>query len=253
MASEAVTQGSGHADWVSFTCQGGDFPIPPADPSCGTPAPTAVPAPATPTPTAVPTPTPTASLVLPTPPPTALPTPGPTPKPTVPTPAPTVTPLPTPAPTPEPTWPADATEMEICHGARTELQKKFTETWLELSQLLGHGEALADKELQACQLRAELAHEEKMDEFENVVGEATQNIAAASATLKELQSLLDSARTEAKMLQDYISALKKDCKIKDDVSVHIKGILEMIHTLSDCPGRNDFRLSIPESTTPEPV
>lgn len=160
-------------------------------------------------------------------------------------------------------WADDAATMEACNGTRHELQKKFNETWEMLDKLIKDGEDLGKKEQKACKLAAEADHEEKMDAFEDKVGKATTNMNAAMDALKQLTSLLKNAREEADLLEAYIKTLKDDCKIQEDVSEHIKGVLEMIKALEDCPGRNDFRLVVPGSlttrigigspTTPEPV
>lgn len=170
-------------------------------------------------------------------------------------------------PTPIPVgkvWQDDDATMEACNGTRHELQKKFNETWDMLSKLIKDGEDLAKKELKACKLAAEAEHEEKMDAFEDKVDKATGHMQAAMEALKQLTSLLRNAREEADLLEAYIKKLKEDCEIQEDVSDHIKGVLEMIKALEDCPGRNDFRLVVPgslttrigigsPSTTPEPL
>merc|ERR1719316_327081 len=229
-----------------------------------TPAPTAK---STPEPTAVPTPSPTSAptnAAKPTIAPaedTTAPTPKPTPEPTeaattpLPTEGPTATP--TPAPTSTPTAGANPS-LEVCNSQRSELQRVFNETYQELAQLVFEGEDLARKQRGACQKAAEMEHNEKMGDFENLVGEATRNLKAAIEQLREMGALLQSSQEEAAALRDYINLLGKDCKITGDVSLHLRGILDMIRILADCPGRNDFIVKIPEehegpAPTPPPT
>jgi len=143
----------------------------------------------------------------------------------------------------------DAATLEKCSGAREELQRTFNDTWNKLSKLIKDGEELGEKELKTCRLEAETQHEEAMDAFEDRVQEATTNMNGAMAALKQLNGLLENAKEEARLLEEYIQTLSKDCEIQSDVSEHIKGILELIKSLEACPGRNDFRLVIPGSTT----
>jgi len=59
-------------------------------------------------------------------------------------------------------------------------------------------------------------------------------------------------------VRKYIDELNGTCEVTDEVSKHLFKIRGLITELQECPGRNDFTLTIPHwtpyhATTPSPT
>jgi len=143
----------------------------------------------------------------------------------------------------------DHSTMAACNGTRAKLQETFDLSWHGLNTLLNDGEKLAEDEREECRLAAKNANEERQDQFDNQIKDATININAAQHALGQLNHLIENAFQEVKLLESHMQSLKTDCVIESGVTKELVAVRQLIHSLADCPGRNDFRLIIPSSET----
>ena len=50
------------------------------------------------------------------------------------------------------------------------------------------------------------------------------------------------------LLEEHVSLLKTDCEVEDGATEQLKAVRTLIMSLENCPGRNDFRLTIPSES-----
>merc|ERR1719387_1155998 len=101
-----------------------------------------------------------------------------------------------------------------CDAMREVLQEEFTKSWEEITRLQQEGEQLAAEKKELC--------------------------------LDEAKDVHDTAKLEAEALALHIQSLKNDCNVDTAVSEHLKTVRRLIQSLNECPGRNDFKLTVPE-------
>jgi len=133
-----------------------------------------------------------------------------------------------------------------CEDARAELQKEFTKAFLAIADMY-------DKKAQEIKDEAETCANACTDTFEAVdesvkdqISTATQNIAKAKDTLEDLEPMLEEAKKSLEKLRAHVATLEGTCKTGTNVSEHLKKIRNLIKSLEECPGKNDFSLDIPE-------
>lgn len=136
-----------------------------------------------------------------------------------------------------------------CNATRAVLQQEFTKSYTEIHKLHEDGAKLAADELEECKDEAATEHSVRQSQLDGKIHDASANINAAKDTLQELTPLLNNAKEEAEALQAHIDELKKSCQIEGDVTEHLVKIRQLIHSLEECPGRNDFKLTVPPTPT----
>jgi hypothetical protein len=133
-----------------------------------------------------------------------------------------------------------------CGATRQVLQEEFNKAYKELTELLRERTDEADTEKSNCEELAKDDENERQTVANQQIKDATKNIQAAREVLNALNIMLDSLKREADKLRQHILALNKECELEGDVSEHLTKIRELIRSLQECPGRNDFRLKVPE-------
>jgi len=133
-----------------------------------------------------------------------------------------------------------------CDAMREVLQQEFTKSWEEITRLKQEGEQLASEKKDMCYDEAKDVHNSKHTTITQDIKDATRSIQMAKDVISALQPLLDNAKLEAEALALHISSLKDDCNVDTEVSEHLKTVRRLIESLNECPGRNDFKLTVPE-------
>jgi len=81
---------------------------------------------------------------------------------------------------------------------------------------------------------------------------ASSLIESSSQSIAALEPVLDLIDSRVEKLSNHIyNVLTPECAEAKEVSEALTKIRELILLLEECPGRNDFKLKIPEE--PEPV
>jgi len=133
-----------------------------------------------------------------------------------------------------------------CDAMRTVLQEEFTKSWDEITKLKQEGEQLAKEKKELCLDEVREVHNTEHTSIAQDIKDATRAIQMAKDVISALQPLLDNAKLEAESLALHIQGLKSDCNVDTAVSDHLKTVRRLIQSLNECPGRNDFRLTVPE-------
>merc|ERR1712224_325232 len=98
----------------------------------------------------------------------------------------------------------------------------------------------------SCYDEAKDVHNTKHATITQDIKDSTRSIQMAKDVISALQPLLDNAQLEAEILALHIQGLKNDCNVDTAVSDHLKTVRRLIQSLNECPGRNYFRLTVPE-------
>jgi hypothetical protein len=133
-----------------------------------------------------------------------------------------------------------------CDAMRTVLQEEFTKSWEEITRLKQEGEQLAAERKDMCFDEGKDVHNTKHATITQDIKDATRSIQMAKDVISALQPLLENAQLEAENLALHIQSLKNDCNVDTAVSEHLKTVRRLIESLNECPGRNDFKLTVPE-------
>jgi len=141
---------------------------------------------------------------------------------------------------------------KACDEQREELQKAFTKAYKDLAAL--KKEAKERSEDTTC---FEDAKSEKMAKLVPLTAqsqESVKKIEAATAAIASLEPILENLRERTdKLMHKIDEELVPECFEADEVSEMLTKIREMILALEECPGRGDFKLTIPKVTPKGPA
>merc|ERR1719420_1911742 len=137
-----------------------------------------------------------------------------------------------------------------CDKSREELQKAFEEAYVGIQDLIK--DAIKRYEDKTCVETAEGEKATSMAPLTAQQEESTVRIGASSRAIQALTPTLELVKKRAEKLQEYIDeTLTPECYEDGDVSKHLQEVRELIMALEECPGRNDFKLKIPEKKIEE--
>jgi uncharacterized protein YukE/predicted lactoylglutathione lyase len=132
-----------------------------------------------------------------------------------------------------------------CNATREVLQEEYTTSWTAITELLQEGEAEARRVKDECIGTANMVYSSSQADTNGEMRDATRNIQMAKDVLSSINPLLENSRKESDALTSHLEILKDNCQLDDDVTNHLTRVRELIMSLEECPGRNDFRLEVP--------
>merc|ERR1719327_1519582 len=133
-----------------------------------------------------------------------------------------------------------------CEAARNNLQKEFTIAFNEITSLYDRTSEEINTRLEQCKEKAHIKYTEAEEEVKQMTKEATDNIAKAKTTIEGLEPVIEETQESIDTLRQYIKEMEVECKTDEDLSEHLENIQDLITSLEECPGKNDFVLDIPE-------
>jgi hypothetical protein len=136
-----------------------------------------------------------------------------------------------------------------CNATRNVLQEEFTKSWETITHILEEGEAEAARVKEECIDNVNMVYSASQADTSAEMRDATRNIQRAKDVNTAVTPLLNNARTESEVLSAHLEQLKANCQLDDDVTDHLTRVRELIMSLEECPGRNDFRLEVPDLTS----
>lgn len=136
-----------------------------------------------------------------------------------------------------------------CHASREVLQEEYTKAYHELHRLRDAAAKTRDESYAVCIAEAKGVLEEAETRLNAAIQAATRNMERAEdVNMKLLPLLQDSQRALAKV-QKHLEELVPTCDVEDSVSTHLQRVRDLILSLQKCPGRNDFKLTLPKEAT----
>lgn len=132
-----------------------------------------------------------------------------------------------------------------CNETRTKLQQQFQESYYELSLLYKNSATAAADMLADCKATARTEHEGKITAVNLQIQQGTKLILAAKDVMSALDPLLDDVAQTTNQVTKHIKWLEQNCHVESSVTEHLRKVRDLIDTLSVCPGRNDFKLTVP--------
>jgi len=134
-----------------------------------------------------------------------------------------------------------------CDTQRKELQKAFEEAYIATKKL--KEEAKVRSEDTSC---IETAEAKKTAELIPLVSQrevAVEKIESASQAIAALEPVLNLLKEKTEKLRKHIeNTLTPECKTVGEASELLVRVREIIISLEECPGRNDFKLKIPSES-----
>lgn len=151
-----------------------------------------------------------------------------------------------------PAAPADGSTGKLvqldCNATRENLQKQYTEAYLEISKLFKEGEELAADNMDLCKQRSADKHTGNDAIVDGKLTKATRAVQAAKDVIEEFQPQLEQTKLQVEKLEAHITSLQTTCVVDEEVTSHLKKVRMLIDSLDKCPGRNDFQLTVPTVT-----
>jgi len=143
-----------------------------------------------------------------------------------------------------------------CDKQREELQEAFEKAYKEIRVLKEDARERTVEKI--CFTTAET---KKTTELVPLVSQrdiAIEKIEVASQAIAAIQPVLNLVKEKAEKLRTHISkTLTPECKEAGEASKVLVRVRELIISLEECPGRNDFKLKIPPieepTESPEPA
>jgi len=137
-------------------------------------------------------------------------------------------------------------ESPACEAARSNLQKEFTTAFNEVTSLYDRTAEEIMTKLEQCKQKAHTKFTEAEEEVKQMTKDATDSIAKAKETIEGLEPVIEETQESIDTLRKYIKEMEEECKTDEDLSEHLEKIQDLITDLKECPGKNDFVLTIPE-------
>jgi hypothetical protein len=134
-----------------------------------------------------------------------------------------------------------------CDAARTVLQDEFSKSYVEITKLWKEQVELANNEKDDCVRVAEGENAARLAAANADIKEATRNVEVARDSLELLEPLEVNGKKEAELLEAHILDLNDTCETDEDITEHLQKVRDLIESLIQCPGRNDFKLMVPDS------
>jgi len=133
-----------------------------------------------------------------------------------------------------------------CNASRAVLQEEYNKAYKELSKLKDQTASDGDEAYNLCVEEAKTALDEASARLNNAIQVATRNMERAEDVNSNLQPLLLDAQRALAKVQTHLEELQGSCVVEDSVSGHLDRVRDLIISLQKCPGRHDFKLTVPE-------
>jgi len=136
-----------------------------------------------------------------------------------------------------------------CDTQRQELQDAYTDAVNSVRTLMKDA-----KDRESDSTCADAAKAKQTSEKVPLIGQrdqASERIASSAQAISLLEPVINMVRNRAEAMEKHIEeALKPECEEVAHVSHTLGTIRNLIISLEKCPGRNDFKLKIPEEAEP---
>jgi hypothetical protein len=142
-----------------------------------------------------------------------------------------------------------------CHENREYLALEFDKAYRDLTTLVNErNQSLFDNRT-LCLNTATYEYKyavEGTGQIDDQIQEAAARIHRAQAEVARLEPRFHDVEHAVVRMRHYITHLQGSCAVADDVSDHLKKIARLIEEMQECPGRNDFTLTVPHWHHPNP-
>merc|ERR1719161_632468 len=137
-----------------------------------------------------------------------------------------------------------------CDQQRNKLQRIFAKAYNAVKDL--KKEARDRSKDDTCQETADAKKASLLVPLVAQREQAAGRIVYSQSALAALEPVLKQVENRVKKLQKYIeSKLTPECEEASEVSKYLQNVRDLIISLQNCPGRNDFALKIPTDKDPE--
>jgi len=133
-----------------------------------------------------------------------------------------------------------------CNASRAVLQEEYNKAYKELSKLKDQTASDGDEAYNLCVEEAKTTLDEASARLNNAIQVATRNMERAEDVNSNLQPLLVDAQRALAKVQQHLEELQGSCVVEDSVSGHLDRVRDLIISLQKCPGRHDFKLTVPD-------
>lgn len=139
-----------------------------------------------------------------------------------------------------------------CDEKREELQKAFESAYVAVTDLLA--DAKQRVEDKSCSEEAEAKHTAEIVPLVGQREQSSSRIEDSTQALANMKPVLAFVENRAEKLQAHIDlSLKPECSEAAEVSQALQTVRNLIASLEECPGRNDFKLKIPSEGSAAPA
>jgi len=137
-----------------------------------------------------------------------------------------------------------------CDQQRNKLQRIFTKAYNAVKDL--KKDAKDRSEDRICQETADAKRASLLVPLVAQREQATSRIEYSGSALAALEPVLALVQNRVDKLQNYIeSKLQPECEEASEVSKYLQNVRDLIISLQNCPGKDDFALEIPTDKDPQ--
>jgi len=148
-----------------------------------------------------------------------------------------------------------------CHENREYFATEFKKAYLDITALMNARNQSVFDNRTLCLNKATYEYKyavEGTGQIDDQIQEAAARIHRAQAEVARLEPRFHDVEHAVVRMRHYITHLQSTCQVSDDVTIHLKKIWRLIEEMQECPGRNDFTLSVPhwhhaDPATPSPT
>merc|ERR1719326_1391939 len=141
------------------------------------------------------------------------------------------------------------TSTPTCHTARTDLQTEFTQAFNTLSQLLSSVATEMEENRTICLNAATYNYKagvEGLDGIDDQIQDAAGKIHEAQGEIARLEPMLHDVERAVDRMRAYVETVSSECTGEEYLGTLYGQIREKIIELQECPGRNDFTITVPQ-------
>lgn len=141
------------------------------------------------------------------------------------------------------------TTAQTCVDQRTALTSNFNAAWDNLTALYDRINFEIGYNRTYCLKNASWVYNHTIlgpSGVDDRISNASQAIHIAQQTIMVLLPRLHDLEHAVTQMRTHITNLNDTCRVDARVTVHLQTIQQLIHDMQECPGRNNFTLTIPK-------
>lgn len=143
-----------------------------------------------------------------------------------------------------------------CDEARSNLTELFQQTYADLMELYNLTMASKEDVYASCLTNSTYKYRVRVEGplgIDEAIQKAAARIHEAQTRITQLEPMLHDVEHATVRVRHYLQQLRVTCAIDTNATRQLQNVMCLIRQLEECPGRNDFNLTIPDVAIPSPA
>jgi len=150
-------------------------------------------------------------------------------------------------------WGIKLGQPRDCDEARSNLTALFLRTYDDLVTLYNRTIAGKDDTYSSCLTNSTYKYRVRVEGplgIDEAIQKAAARIHEAQTRITQLEPMLHDVEHATVRVRHYLQQLRVTCAIDTNATKQLRNVMCLIRQLEECPGRNDFNLTIPHANIP---